>query len=761
MITLKFDKLYQGKRKGEPCSAAIAVPKGHLKEMDKVIVSKNGRIYPSQTKVTSVWEDGSVRWFLVRFLTDLPGNEKTEYFLSYEGEVAGISSADEQGLVIRQWKTTDAPKHKELLISGPLLSLIPDGQGFRVDNGVLKFSVDTGENTSFKFSMYGGITYNAGNFYGPVLTDGAGLQYPFETIEWKAAEVGSVHVTLKGRGFHKAQGKKYPFEVRLMVCAGAPMIEVAYRLINITNEPLWIRSLAYGFRMPEETRRTCAAFSNANGRTHFEVGKNAELVECQTDGEMLRYEVNEHISETFYGTMFADCTTEHGGVCATIYQPWQNSPKTVRAQENGLELCLVPEGKETIVLQPGMARQQRFLIQFHDSDTSLAELNNISLIYQMPDRPWIVPQAYQDSDAVPGIFVSSPIPEVEFALFQKADSHARYFGMLHWGATLNPETPEQGSNNARIGIDSVYDYPHACTLQYLRTRTRRFLDYMFVSAEYLIDHWNYNKNLLLAEKQKEHSKRHVPGQTEEYSYPGVEGLLDYYHFTGEETAFECAIKIGENIQIFLDTLLFRQKGEICAIEISFALRALTALYEETWEKHWLDKCDWIINRLEAWEKEYGHWLLPATDNTSIRVVSVLSSVVGSLMRYYRIFPQEKVKAMILRTVEDMIENCYMDCGLFYDKELPGQMRPDIDPMVLEALTAAYELTKEKEYLTYGLQTFRMVLQTKDTGSGKKRLTQDMVIEPGNGTKHFAESFLPLVTYYKAAVECGLISNRRL
>lgn len=761
MITLKFDKLYQGKRKGEPCSAAIAVPKGHLKEMDKVIVSKNGRIYPSQTKVTSVWEDGSVRWFLVRFLADLPGNEKTEYFLSYKGEVAGTPSVNGQGLVIKQLKTTNAPEYKELLISDPLLSLTPDGQGFRVDNGVFRFSVDTGENTSFKFGTYGGITYNAGNFYGPVLTDGAGLQYPFETIEWKAAEVGSVHVTLKGRGFHKAQGKKYPFEVELMVCAGAPMIEVAYRLINITDEPLRIRSLAYGFRMPEEARRTCAAFSNVNGRTQFEIGENAELVECQTDEETLLYEVNEYISETFSGTMFADCTTEHGGVCATIYQPRQNFPKAVRAQENGLELRLIPEGKETIVLQPGMARQQRFLIQFHDPDTSLAQLNNISLIYQMPDRPWIVPEVYEHSGALPDIFVPQPIPEVEFALLQKADDHARYFGMLHWGDTLNFKHTEQDSDNAQTEAEDACDYPHACTLQYLRTGIRRFLDSMFVAAQHQIDHWYCSKNRLPAERQGKHSKKHVSRHTVEWNYPGVEGLLDYYHFTGDETAFECAVEIGEHVQSFLDTLLFRQKGEICAGEISFALRTLIALYQETWEKHWLDKCDWIINRLEAWEKEYGHWLLPATDNTSIRVVSILSGVVGSLMRYYRIFPQEKVKAMVLRTVEDMIENCYMDCGLFYDKELPGQMRPDIDPMVLEALTAAYELTKEKEYLTYGLQTFRMVLQTKDTGSGKKRLTQDMVIEPGNGTKHFAESFLPLVTYYKAAVECGLISNRRL
>ena len=78
----------------------------------------------------------------------------------------------------------------------------------------------------------------------------------------------------------------------------------------------------------------------------------------------------------------------------------------------------------------------------------------------------------------------------------------------------------------------------------------------------------------------------------------------------------------------------------------------------------MEKCDWIIHSFEVWEDEYGSWLAPYTDNTAIRVGFMISVAVGSVMRYYREFPRQDIKEMLIRAVDDLIENCLMDNGLF-------------------------------------------------------------------------------------------------
>lgn len=127
------------------------------------------------------------------------------------------------------------------------------------------------------------------------------------------------------------------------------------------------------------------------------------------------------------------------------------------------------------------------------------------------------------------------------------------------------------------------------------------------------------------------------------------------------------------------------------------------------------------------------------------------------MRYYRIFPQPEIKEMMLNAVDDMIENCLMDNGLFYYKELPSLNRLGNNTLILEALTIAYELTGDSTYLTYGKRTFQNAVQAPAPSvSGIKTIIEDAVIHKTNGTKNFAQSFIPLSVYYKALTDCNLI-----
>ena len=242
------------------------------------------------------------------------------------------------------------------------------------------------------------------------------------------------------------------------------------------------------------------------------------------------------------------------------------------------------------------------------------------------------------------------------------------------------------------------------------------------------------------------------------SHEWVEGLLDYYHFTGDERGLETAIGIGENVQRLLDGPMYAKVGEANARETGWALRTLTALYVETRDEKWLPKCGRILQDFKVWEEQYGSWIAPYTDNTVVRVGFMISVAIGSIMRYYRVFPDPALKEMMLRAVDDLIENCYVEkWGVFYYKELPSLNRPGNNTLLLEALAIAYELTGDGNYLKPGLRTFQKAIAEPVSGSvGSKKKVQDAVVAGNASSKNFAQSMIPLTAYYHAASECGYL-----
>ena len=207
--------------------------------------------------------------------------------------------------------------------------------------------------------------------------------------------------------------------------------------------------------------------------------------------------------------------------------------------------------------------------------------------------------------------------------------------------------------------------------------------------------------------------------------------------------------------------MFQQKGEINARETGWALRSLTALYTETGDEKWLQKCDWIVGHFVEWKEEFGAWLAPYTDHAVIRVPFMISVAVGSLMRYYRIQPQAVIKELIVSAMEDLLEDAQYADGLFYYKELPSLRHTSSTPIVLEALAYAWELTGDKKFLEGGLANLRAIIGRSNDrigGRGKKLLIEDAVVTMGSGTKEFSQAHGPVAAYTKALETAGLLDR---
>lgn len=802
MIKLYVEKLYRYPRLQEHLSVAVPFPKGKLSTMDGIRVLDGNKVLPVQCKVTARYGDGSVKYLFVRFIADLPGNQGKEFALYTKSEDLHLGSQEVEDSV-----EGITPISIEMFSEG----------GYRLTNGSLQFQVKDHSERIFHALHDGFQSYDAERFEGPLLeereegaTFDAGLSEPyFLTIhEWSIIEEGPWCVILKAQGSHEGKNRKVPFEIRLTLYAGKPWIEVSYRIINFSDRILEIGALGFYCKAendsivtsvldteeqdsvleknainqgihtvekyhvyratgtgslgdierlaPVERVRTCTGYSNY--KTDFTLGSDGECVVEMVTADRLMYESNEHYAEVFYGTLFADRTDHKGGICATIYQAQQNYPKAVKADREGLAVMLVPRGNDRVVMQPGMSREQRFLLHFHSSQESLAELDNRSLIYQMPDRPVVSPKVFRESGVMPEVFPDNMSEKTEIMLIGRADGHNRAFGMLNWGDSVDINYTNQGRGGGKpVWVNNEYDYPHACAMMYARTGTRRFLDYLLVSASHWqdVDICHYSNNPLWIGGQVEHTRGHVIDGKIVPSHEWVEGLLDYYHFTGDERGLESAIGIGENVLRLLETPMYARAGEMSARETGWALRTLTALYLETGEERWVNKSAWIVGQFQQWEKEYGYFLAPYTDNTLIRVGFMISVAVGSLMRYYRVFPDDDLKGMILRAIDDLVENCQMENGLFYYKELPSLARLGNNTLLLEAMVIGYELTGEKKYLEAGRRTFEKTMEESRSGGGTRVQIDDAVIWPGESTKGFGQSFLPLAMFDKACEEAGM------
>ena len=713
MMQLHFEKLYSKDRKMQPCSVSIPLAKGEVYPETEVFLEQEGKHLPVQKRVLSGYRDGSVRYLFLRFLADIPANQGATVECYLNSDSGACREADEDAC-------------KELL------------------NRTMEFCT----------------TYVQKQFSGPALTT-TGKEYVMQYGDWSVAEEGPVCVILSNQG---SLSDGILCETRITAYAGKTYYDAELRLVNATEEPLPVTSWQYQL-VPEEPGgkvRTCVADSNY--KTSFLIGDEGETVEKSIDAEFILNQSNEHAAETFHGTFFADVTGEKGGLCATVFQAHQNFPKALRAGKDGILIGLVPKGSRPEVLQPGMAIKQRLQLYFHGADEDLQTINHQSIMYQMPDVPMLSPKVYEDSGLFPDIFVSREHQnsEVECALSMSADIHTRSYGMLCWGDAPDPNYTAQGrGQGSLVWTNNEYDYPHACMLQYARSGVRRCYDTCLVTGTHQrdVDICHYSKNPLLMGGQWEHTKGHCVNGVIVCSHQWVEGILDCYHLTGDERFLEAALGIGENVLRLLDTPEYRKTGGLNARETGWALRTLTALYKETFDKKWTGKCDWIVEQFKEWSDTFGGWLSPYTDNTAIRVPFMISVAIGSLMRYYREFPREDIREMILTAADDLVENCYMDTGYFFYKELPSLGRIGNNPLLLEAMAIAYELTGETKYLEYGKNTFRMMVQgSLGMGfSAQKRIVEDIVLVGTTATKRFAQMFIPVTTYYKAVAENGMLN----
>ena len=739
MIKLTFEKLSRFDRKGEPCSIAVPFPLGALKDPAQVTILDSGKPIPAQWQVTAKWPDDSVKWLYLDFQADLPGNAPKSLELVPDG-----AGSPKPGTKV----TVSYLKNDGLLINTGELEMELNGPG---------------EINIFGRIKYAGSVYGKGSFEGPFIGSFKGIEWTAEIDQngWKVIKPGPLVAVVQAKGKHRNSMGEYllDFEIEITAFAGKPWVQLDYRIINREpNAGILLEEIGFTFNdKANEKRQIKTALATSNYLSAIQTGTGDQRLTSLIDADYLIYEANEHFPETFYGTYWAAWQSETNGICITHYQAYQNFPKSLKVDREGIYAGILPKGSDIQLLQ-GVAKTHRLLLHFYHAEAGWETVNCRSLQFQLPERPALSPDVYREAGVFENIFVAGKVDWVEQSLINLADSRVRAYGMLNWGDAPDAGYTAQGrGNGALVWTNNEYDFPHAAMLLYAKTAERRFLDYMLVSVLHQmdVDICHYSEDPLRYQGQITHSSRHVTGEVAP-CHQWVQGLLDYYHVTGDKRALETALGIGENLKRLLEQPRYHGTGGINARETGWALRALVALYQETNDSSWLEQCERIVDHYEIWQKQYGGWLAPYTDHTVIRIPFMIAIAVNSLIRYYWVKPQPRIKNMIVAAVEDLVANCLLENGLFYYKELPSLRRNGGNPLLLEALAHAYELTGELSFLKAGLPTFKLCAAVSRSFPSSKQRKEDAVIQWGGaGPKMFAQAFPAIAYYYRVAIEAGI------
>jgi hypothetical protein len=160
---------------------------------------------------------------------------------------------------------------------------------------------------------------------------------------------------------------------------------------------------------------------------------------------------------------------------------------------------------------------------------------------------------------------------------------------------------------------------------------------------------------------------------------------------------------------------------------------MVGMWLGTGEQKWRNEATRIVEMFLKWQNEYRALLAPYTSHTMPRVPFMISLTVNSFARYLLIEDDERVKKLIVETVDDLLEHCLGPDGIFYYKELPSLQTTAPTPHVLESLTYAYRITGNEKYLQIATRQFAAMVERSGGGrTGRKYADDSSAVIVGQG-----------------------------
>ena len=395
-------------RDDEPVTMGIPLPRGLLKDTDKMILLDPDKgILPLQTQSLAHWQDGSVKWILLDFQAGIPADGTKELLLENQ-QTAGSGNP-----------------------SSPIL-LDEQATELVIDTGAARFHVNTKIFQPFSRVVSDGRNRLSEQGSSVVLTDREGRENRATVSSWEWEAKGSLRATVKLTGIFPSEKEteQLSFIARLSFFAGLASCKIDLTLWNprAAEHPggLWdlgdpgsiyFNDFSLHLFPPPATTESIEYLVEKKG-AFGQAGKEAlQIYQDSSGGENWQSKnhvnCNNEVTTSFrgyrvtiadnmvmQGLRAAPCVClqgENSRISVGVRHFWQNFPKALEADPDKITVRFFPNlFADLFELQGGERKTHTCLVDF-----SAKDLVKTSGWLHAPLEARTTPKWYADSRAIP------------------------------------------------------------------------------------------------------------------------------------------------------------------------------------------------------------------------------------------------------------------------------------------------------------------------------------------------------------------------
>lgn len=725
-------------RDNEWVRSGVPFPKGALMgSEDARLMGPSGEV-PLDAEALAHWEDGSVKWLLMNFASNVGAGETADYTLDYG---AGAAREKVGGLVVEK-----------------------SDEAYRVDTGAIRFEINRQRFGVLRGAQVKGEQgeWNTVSSYGLDILlknyDHRRYVVDHEACDYEVSleEFGGMHAVFCIRGTFTLAGKlrvvdHFNYTCRIYCWAGGSSVKVTFTLQNRQEQMNEIfRSVEIALRV-DDVERTVLGWQDAS--REIAIDEESDLLAVQTGPTNLKFwdEFSYMLVDNKTGTAVNECEKSPGwaavegasaGAAMAVKRFWEKHPKGFTISKEGLSAALQPIGTDYLVFPRGMDYSDDVLITLY-VDGEREKAVDKCLAFQESLFAAASPEWYCGSEAVGWL---SPVDEKDFTRYEKliissfeglvkGQAEEKMYGSINFGDTSGDYTTQRD-----YWLNQEYDTPHCCFLMFMRSGSLDYLKWGEDAARHQadIDTIHYCPDFPdLVGGQYKHEFNHTSYRsagTVEFKmtidHMWVEGICDCYLLTGDKRMLEVAEEVGEHM------MQQAVKGITKSTERSYGwpLIALYAAYQATGNERYMDGVRMVVKQvMDKRHPTRGVWLNNwGTDENGCELVGNKIFMVGLLMEgmafYHKHTGDPEAEDWLVKTARTIIDEGWVekDQGFYYTPSLKDREDGRTgDLRQLVGLVYTYSLCREPMFAEIALKSFnagqnhhlRHLLE-KETMSGK-------------------------------------------
>jgi len=633
-------------RSGEPVSSGVPLARGTVADVASLSLRDDaGRAVPAQFRALASWPDGSARWVLCDFVTDLESGATRAYRLQLRGRAAVPRDA---------------------------LQIEESDERIVVDGGALRFAVDRQH-----FGLFSELSVNGapmlGDGPGAVLVLPGGREMPLAEQPVEAVVVeerGPLRCVVRANGrFAGVSDDRIEWICRITAYAGQPLAKVDFWLRNHGGwgynqrwkHEQWFEFDAFGLRLDLAPMADGGALTASCEGAEVELGGDARFV-VEQHGETAKqrdqgYQSLSYVVRSGGEDLATGHTTDGvtriagagGSLSIAVDRFWQNYEKAIEVAgdsatvwlwpafgewpRTGLSRGKSPEGPRTpgsYYLSGATQKGYSVVLDFRGDAAAAGATANQPLM-ALAEPAWyadsegfgyFAPQEFTPADAEAAEAVAvqnrwahdSFDPEADDSIYaaRRSGIFGWWYGWMDFG-DINWHSRGMGPSSLH------YDWPWVGLLYYLRSGERMYFDVareMAVHRRDVDQRWSdqgtdYDVYRGLTTFEMNFADIHGGSQDGHMnpipSHNWVSGLIAYHLLTGDPMARESALRNCDvGIWGFYLSRLQEGKGGGQTRIAGWSIENLVAAYELTGDQKYLDWCfiSWNKHLKPLW-KEHG------------------------------------------------------------------------------------------------------------------------------------------------------------